>query len=81
MCKSNAQRGSFLFAQLTDDGLCHLSFRGENDKFNVQLSMVDVGRIIENLQSVQGAERQKLFEKTIQQADQISDLQQQINTY
>ena len=78
MCKSNAQRGKFLFAQLTKDGFCHLSLDGESRKVDVLLTMVDVGRIIDNLQSVQFVERTRFLQMSLQQMRKIEELQQQI---
>ncbi len=71
MAKSTAQHGSFCFAEHIDDGKCHISMNGTGTNFNVQISMDEVGRMIENLLRVQERERQRLFELTIRQADII----------
>jgi len=68
---SDAQRGSFCFAQQTDEGLCHISMSGADQHFNVQISMEQVNRMVENLLRVLEADRKRLFEMTVKQADCI----------
>jgi hypothetical protein len=73
VAKSEAQHGSFCFAQHTDDGRCHISMNGTGQHFNVQIPMEQVGVMIDNLLRVQERERQRLFELTVRQADVISE--------
>lgn len=68
--QSNAQHGSFAFAQQTDEGTCHLSFNA-SQPFNVQIRMEQVPSMIENLVRVLAADRQRLIDETVRLSDQI----------
>ena len=74
MIKSEAQLGSFCFAQGTVDGTCHISMNGTGTVFNVQIPMQQVTGMIDNLQRVLESERLRLYTLTVKQADEIEEL-------
>ena len=60
MVKSEAPIGSFLFAQNTTDGRCHMSLTADGEAINLQIPMTQVQGMIENLARVLEADRARL---------------------
>lgn len=74
LVKSNAQRGSWAFAQGIDDGMCHISMNGTDTNFNVQICMEEIPRVIENLLRVLEADRLRLKTKSLDLTDTIEQM-------
>jgi hypothetical protein len=77
MVKSEAVRGRLVFAQNTDDGMCHLSFNCENGTaLNIQIPMDQVSDVIQNLVRVYAADRRRVMVDRDQLAELIDEMDQ-----
>ena len=62
MVISHSPKGSFLFGQNTEDGMCHMSFSVEHGEVvNLQIPVEQIPDMIANLARVLAADRSRLM--------------------
>ena len=74
MITSDALRATFVFADLTDDQMCHLSFNcGGRLAVNVQIPVSEIDILISNLSRVLQEERKRLESENYEQREQLDE--------